>query len=112
MDDVLAARQREPASDQPRDLFDVLLAARDPETGAAFSQSQLRDQMATMIVAGHETTALTMFWSLYLLASAPAEQLVSKLHAAVQEFAAGMPQADDITVMALRYFGPDRTGRE
>jgi unspecific monooxygenase len=74
MDEVLAARQREPASDQPRDLFDVLLAARDPETGAAFSQAQLRDQMATMIVAGHETTALTMFWSLYLLASAPAEQ--------------------------------------
>jgi cytochrome P450 len=74
MDEVLAARQREPQSDQPRDLFDVLLAARDPETGAAFSQSQLRDQMATMIVAGHETTALTMFWSLYLLASAPAEQ--------------------------------------
>ena len=74
MDEVVAARQREPASDQPRDLFDVLLAARDPETGAAFSQAQLRDQMATMIVAGHETTALTMFWSLYLLASAPAEQ--------------------------------------
>jgi cytochrome P450 len=74
MDEVLAARQREPQSDQPRDLFDVLLAARDPETGAAFSQAQLRDQMATMIVAGHETTALTMFWSLYLLASAPAEQ--------------------------------------
>jgi unspecific monooxygenase len=55
-------------------LFDVLLAARDPETGAAFSRAQLRDQMATMIVAGHETTALTLFWSLYLLASVPAEQ--------------------------------------
>ena len=74
MDEIVAARLREPASDQPRDLFDALLAARDPETGAAFSQAQLRDQMATMIVAGHETTALTLFWSLYLLASAPAEQ--------------------------------------
>ena len=51
-----------------------VLGARDPETGAAFSRDQLRDQMATMIVAGHETTALTLFWSLYLLASAPAEQ--------------------------------------
>ena len=74
MDEIVAAPLREPASDQPRDLFDALLAARDPETGAAFSQAQLRDQMATMIVAGHETTALTLFWSLYLLASAPAEQ--------------------------------------
>jgi cytochrome P450 len=74
MDEIVAARLREPPSDQPRDLFDVLLAARDPETGAAFSPAQLRDQVATMIVAGHETTALTLFWSLYLLASAPAEQ--------------------------------------
>jgi cytochrome P450 len=74
MDEIVAARLREPPSDQPRDLFDVLLAARDPETGAAFSRAQLRDQMATMIVAGHATTALTLFWSLYLLASAPAEQ--------------------------------------
>src|ERR1700733_973092 len=34
MDEIVAARLREPPSDQPRDLFDVLLAARDPETGA------------------------------------------------------------------------------
>jgi cytochrome P450 len=36
MDEIVAARLREPPSDQPRDLFDVLLVARDPETGAAF----------------------------------------------------------------------------
>jgi cytochrome P450 len=75
MDEVIEARLRAPTADgQPRDLFDLLLAARDPETGAAFSRAQLRDQMATMIVAGHETTALTLFWSLYLLASSPADQ--------------------------------------
>jgi unspecific monooxygenase len=74
MDEIIAARLRAPAGDKPRDLFDMLLAARDPETGAAFSHAQLRDQIATMIVAGHETTALTLFWSLYLLASVPAEQ--------------------------------------
>jgi len=75
MDEVIAARLGTPADpDKPRDLFDQLLAARDPETGAAFSRPQLRDQMATMMVAGHETTALTLFWSLYLLASSPADQ--------------------------------------
>jgi unspecific monooxygenase len=75
MDEIIAARLRAPtAADKPRDLFDLLLAARDPETGAAFSRAQLRDQMATMIVAGHETTALTLFWSMYLLASSPADQ--------------------------------------
>jgi unspecific monooxygenase len=74
MDEIIASRLGAPASECPRDLFDVLLSARDPESGAAFSRAQLRDQIATMIVAGHETTALTLFWSLYLLASAPAEQ--------------------------------------
>jgi unspecific monooxygenase len=75
MDEIIEARLRAPAdTDKPRDLFDLLLAARDPETGAGFSRAQLRDQMATMIVAGHETTALTLFWSLYLLASSPADQ--------------------------------------
>jgi len=74
MDEIIASRLGAPLSERPRDLFDVLLSARDPETGAAFSRAQLRDQIATMIVAGHETTALTLFWSLYLLASAPAEQ--------------------------------------
>jgi cytochrome P450 len=74
MDDIVAARMNGPTSDHPRDLFDVLVAARDPETGVAFSRPQLRDQMSTMIVAGHETTALALFWAFYLLASAPAEQ--------------------------------------
>jgi cytochrome P450 len=74
MDEIVAARLREPPADKPRDLFDILHAARDPETGAAFSHEQLRDQMATMIVAGHETTALALFWSIYLLAMAPDEQ--------------------------------------
>jgi cytochrome P450 len=73
-DEIVSARFNSDPRDAPRDLFDVLRAARDPQTGAAFSQAQLRDQMATLIVAGHETTALTLFWSLYLLASAPAEQ--------------------------------------
>lgn len=58
----------------PRDLFDLLDAARDPETGAAFSEEQLRDEVATMILAGHETTATALFWALYLLALDPATQ--------------------------------------
>ena len=58
----------------PRDLFDLLDAARDPETGAAFSEEQLRDEVATMILAGHETTATTLFWALYLLALDPTTQ--------------------------------------
>jgi cytochrome P450 len=56
------------------DLFDLMEAARDPETGAAFTDEQLGDEVATMILAGHETTATALFWSLYLLALDPATQ--------------------------------------
>jgi unspecific monooxygenase len=74
MDEIIAGRLDAPPADTPRDLFDMLLTARDPESGAAFSRAQLRDQIATLIVAGHETTALTLFWSTYLLACAPSAQ--------------------------------------
>lgn len=58
----------------PRDLFELMEAARDPETGKAFTDAQLGDEVATMILAGHETTATALFWSLYLLALDPATQ--------------------------------------
>lgn len=74
MEQIMDARLAAPPSDAPRDLFDLLLAARDPETGAAFSREQLRDQVATLMLAGHETTAVALFWSLVLLAIAPDEQ--------------------------------------
>src|ERR1700761_3602470 len=57
-----------------RDLFDLMTAARDPETGQAFSDAQLGDEVATMILAGHETTATALFWALYLLSLDPATQ--------------------------------------
>jgi unspecific monooxygenase len=58
----------------PRDLFDLMGAARDPETGEAFTDVQLGDEVATMILAGHETTGTALFWALYLLALDPATQ--------------------------------------
>src|SRR5882757_371189 len=68
----------------PRDLFDLMGAARDPETGEAFTDAQLGDQVATMILAGHETTATALFWALYLLALDPEtqEQLAAEVNGA------------------------------
>ena len=71
---LIADRLAEPEPDVPRDLFDLLRAARDPETGARFAADQLCDQVATMILAGHETTGVTLFWALLLLAQATEEQ--------------------------------------
>src|ERR1700704_5780529 len=74
----------------PRDLFDLMGAARDPETGESFSDEQLGDQVATMILAGHETTATALFWSLYLLALDPLtqEQLAAEVKGAAVNSAA------------------------
>jgi cytochrome P450 len=74
METILSVRLATPQPEVPRDLFDLLRAARDPETGAGFTPAQLRDQVATLILAGHETTAVTLFWALIMLAEAPAEQ--------------------------------------
>ena len=74
---MLMAERRAAGKDDgapPRDLFDLMDAARDPETGESFTDAQLADQVATMILAGHETTATTLFWSLYLIALDPATQ--------------------------------------
>lgn len=72
---LIAERRAVSRADQaPRDLFDLMVAARDPETGEAFNDDNLIDQVATMILAGHETTATALFWALYLLAQAPAIQ--------------------------------------
>ncbi|HEX5326804.1 MAG TPA: cytochrome P450 [Acetobacteraceae bacterium] len=74
MERIMRARRQAPPAADARDLFDLLMAARDPETGRGFSQDQLRDQTATMMLAGHATTAVTLFWALVLLCAAPADQ--------------------------------------
>jgi unspecific monooxygenase len=71
---LIAERRGKAAEAAPRDLLDLLSAARDPESGAPFGPGQLADQVATMIVAGHETTAVALFWSMLLIAGEPAVQ--------------------------------------
>jgi cytochrome P450 len=56
------------------DLLDLLMSGEDPETKRRMNTAELRDNLLTFIVAGHETTALTLAWALYLLAFDPAAQ--------------------------------------
>jgi cytochrome P450 len=114
MDEIMRTRLAEPATETPRDLFDLLLAARDPETGTGFSPDQLRDQIATLILAGHETTAVTLFWSLVLLSGAPDEQQrvaeeASRIEIAPERAITVMPQlvrTRAVISEALRLYPP------
>lgn len=83
------ATQGEGDSSAPRDLLDLLRQARDPETGEGFTPIQLRDQVATMLVAGHETTTSAIFWTLYLLALHP------RLQDVIAEEAAGIDMSPE-----------------
>jgi cytochrome P450 len=57
--------------ERPEDLLDIFMSARDPETGEGMSDEQLRDEVMTMFLAGHETTAMTLAWTFDLLARHP-----------------------------------------
>lgn len=61
---------RRNSSDKPSDLLSELLRARD-EKGAEMSDRQIRDEIMTILLAGHETTACTLAWVWYLLAKNP-----------------------------------------
>jgi cytochrome P450 len=60
------------------DLLSMLLTARDPETGEGMSDKQLRDEILTIFLAGHETTANALSWCWYLLAQHPEAE--ARLH--------------------------------
>jgi cytochrome P450 len=53
------------------DLVTLLLQARDPETGQSMTDREIADNLITFITAGHETTALALTWTFYLLSLYP-----------------------------------------
>ena len=77
--------ERRKANNQTRkDLLTLLFAAQDPETGLGMSDEQLRDEVMTLFLAGHETTANALSWTIYLLTQHPeiAERLATEVHSA------------------------------
>jgi cytochrome P450 len=107
LDGLIEARIAQPTEPGgPRDLFDLLAEARDPETGAGFSRAQLRDEVSTMILAGHETTAVTLFWCLYLAALYPEAQAAIAAEAAGQTDMAALPATRAHVDEALRLYPP------
>ena len=68
--DAIIAGHRAPGAAYG-DLLQMLIDARDEETGAAMSDQQLRDEVITLFVAGHETTATALTWAFKLLAEQP-----------------------------------------
>ncbi len=79
----------------PPDILDALLAARDPETGEALDYQALLDETKTLFVAGFETTATALTWTLYLLARHP--DVARRWHRELDEVLGGrLPEWEDL----------------
>ncbi len=113
----LVARRRAagapPAGDAP-DYVSMLLAARDKESGAGMTDKEIVDEITTLIVAGHETTASALNWMWYLLGAHP--EVEAKLHAEIdasEEMAVpslqameALPYSNMVVREAMRLYPP------
>jgi cytochrome P450 len=122
-DESISRRRKSGPKDIP-DLLDLLMEGEDPKTNRTMNASELRDNLLTFIVAGHETTALTLGWALYLCAFDPVVQ--EKLRTEVQSVLKGsgatadhigqMPYCEQVIKETLRLYPPaaflSRTAQE
>ncbi len=113
-DDAISSRRDRAPTDLPPDLLDLLLGAEDPQSERKMSDAELADNLLTFIVAGHETTALTLGWALYLCAFDPKIQEAARDEArallqgrtATAEDVANLPLTRQIIDETLRLYPP------
>lgn len=90
----IIATYRRQGSAQKTDLLSLLLDAKDEDTGTGMTDEQIRDEVVTFFVAGHETTTLALTWTLYLLAKHPKQQRIVQNE--IREVISGRtPQSSD-----------------
>jgi cytochrome P450 len=107
-------RRRRAAPEEHFDFLAMMMDARDKETGDAMSERELIDEVMTLIVAGHETTASGLNWTWYLLSQHPAAdaQLHAEIAAAPELAAPGLAEMDTLSYLqnvvaeALRLYPP------
>jgi cytochrome P450 len=105
---IIAERRRRAAEHD--DLLTLLMEARDEESGEAMSDRQLRDEVITLLVAGHETTANALTWASYLLSTHVA--VARRLRAEVDEALRGrIPTAADLPNLTYTRMVIDETMR-
>jgi cytochrome P450 len=80
--------ERRASGEHGNDLLGMLLSARD-ESGSGMSDRQLRDEVMTLLLAGHDTTALALTWAWVLLAQHPRAE--AKLHTEIDTVLGGRP---------------------
>lgn len=102
--------QRRRTNTSADDLLSMLLDARDEQTGEGMSDEQIRDEVRTLILAGHETTANVLSWAWYVLSSHPA--IERNLHDELDGVLGGRaPTLDDLPRLPYTHMVIDETLR-
>lgn len=91
-------QQRRRSGETHRDLLSLLLEARDEQDHTGMNDKQLRDEMMTLFLAGHETTALSLSWTWYLLAQHP--EVAARLAAEVDALGTRSLAFEDLPKLA------------
>jgi cytochrome P450 len=114
VDAIIKERRNRSRDTQAGDLLGMLLSARDEETGLGMSDQQVRDEVWTLLLAGHETTATALTWTWYLLSQHP--EVERRLHAELDTILAGqvptvehldaLPYTRMVIQEALRLYPP------
>jgi cytochrome P450 len=103
--DEIASRRRVPGLSERTDVLSLLLQARDEE-GAPLTDRELRDELMTLLLAGHETTATALAWTFALLFHHPAALARAVAEARATEPGAPAPWLDAIGTETLRLKPP------
>ena len=97
IDEIIDRRRaRIERGDAPPDMLTALMSARDPKTNQPFTRGELHDEILTFIFVGHETTALSLAWTWYLLAGNPDCQTLA-LAEAQHNVAGAAPTLDELS---------------
>lgn len=105
---MIARRRRQET--ESLDLLSMMMHARDAETGEGMNDLQLRDEIVTMLLGGHESTAMTLTWAICMLATHP--EADAKLRAELAEVLGGRaPTVEDLARMPYTRMVVDETLR-
>jgi cytochrome P450 len=85
--DIIAERRA--SGEDPGDFLSMLLGARDEETGEGLTDLGLRDEVMTILIAGHETSSTALSWTWYLLSQHPEAE--EKMHQELDTVLGGRP---------------------
>ncbi len=98
---IIHKRFENKAASEKSDLLDMFLKAKDEDTGETMNEKQIHDEVMTVFLAGHETTANALTWGLYLLSKEP--EVVQKMREEIEQVLGTEKEIKMMQIPQLKY---------